>query len=194
MILPNHFYCREDVLAISQELIGKFLCSHIDGVVTAGMIIETEAYKGVEDRACHAFGNRRTKRTEVMFQGGGISYVYLCYGIHYLFNVVTGNQDTPHAILVRALKPTDGIATMLQRRHKQSRSNTLTNGPGTVTQALGITTAHNALSLQGPTIWIEDRHVDVLQGAIVALPRIGVEYAGDDALKPWRYIYKPSAD
>jgi DNA-3-methyladenine glycosylase len=191
-MLSEDFYKREDVLAISQQLLGKFLCTHIEGVTTCGMIIETEAYKGAEDRACHAWNNLRTKRTEVMFWEGGVSYVYLCYGIHNLFNVVTNQYGTPHAILVRALKPIDGIEIMHARRGKKSDLTKLTNGPGSLAQALGITTEHNGLSLQGPAIWIEDRLHIVDESQISARPRIGVDYAGKDALLPWRFTYKES--
>lgn len=180
--LTKSFYIRTDVVAIAQELLGKWLMTEIDGVVTGGMIIETEAYKGPEDRACHAYQNRRTPRTEIMFAEGGHAYVYLCYGMHNLFNVVTGPRDLPHAVLIRALLPDCGLETMLQRRdHKKQ----LVSGPGALCQALGITRAHNATSLLKGPIWVEERNYTPKE--IIATPRIGIDYAGSDALLPWRF-------
>ncbi len=156
------------------------------------MIIETEAYRGPEDKASHAYGNRRTNRTEVMYKAGGICYVYLCYGIHALFNIITNTHDIPHAVLIRALHPVDGIPWMLKRRKKSKLDAKLTSGPGTLTQALGITLAHNGLSLHGPQIWIEDRGFKIDPKNIHASPRIGIDYAGEHALLPWRFTLKNS--
>lgn len=188
--LSLSYYRSEDVLSLSQDLLGKFLFTSFDGVVTGGMIIETEAYKGPEDKASHAFGNRRTKRNEVMYHNGGICYVYLCYGIHSLFNVVTNVENIPHAILIRAIEPSVGMEHMLARRGKNQLSPTLTSGPGALTVALGISIKHNGLPLTGPEIWIEDRSVTVLENEILKSPRIGVDYAGNDALLPWRFCLK----
>jgi DNA-3-methyladenine glycosylase len=190
-ILPLEYYRHEDVLFLSQDLLGKFLVTHIGGSITAGMIVETEAYCAPEDRASHAYGYRRTRRNEVMYHAGGVCYVYRCYGIHALFNVVTNGIDHPHAILIRAIEPTDGIPVMLQRRHKTTLEKTLTAGPGALTQALGIDTSHNGLLLTGEPIWIEDRGIK-LAHEIVSSPRIGVEYAGPDSLLPWRFYLKNS--
>lgn len=187
MKLLKSFYQRDDVLTISQELLGKTLYSMIGGVLTGGMIIETEAYRGIEDRACHAYGNRRTKRTEVMYQEGGVCYVYLCYGIHALLNVVTHGLDHPHAVLIRALFPTHGIEEMRQRRKINKPDSELTSGPGSLSQALGITTQQNGISLQSSLIWIEDRGLVFSSKEILATPRVGVDYAGEDALLPWRF-------
>lgn len=189
--LPFEFYRHDDVVKISQELLGKFLMTNFGGQLTGGMIIETEAYKAPEDKASHAWGNRRTKRTETMFQEGGICYVYLCYGIHSLFNVVTSQYGIPHAILIRAIMPTDGVDVILKRRNKTKIDKTVASGPGTVCSALGITTRHNGLSLQGPSIWIEDRGIKVKAKEITTEPRVGVDYAGEDAKLPWRFLYKP---
>lgn len=188
--LPLSFYQQSDVLALSQHLLGKFLFSHIDNQLTGGMIVETEAYRGPEDRASHAYLNRRTKRTEVMYKEGGHGYVYMCYGIHFLFNVITNVQDIPHAILIRALEPSEGIETMLQRRQKTHLDYTLTAGPGSVTQALGITLTHNGIDLTGSTLWIEDCGMILKEEDIVASPRVGVAYAREDALLPWRFRIK----
>jgi DNA-3-methyladenine glycosylase len=155
--LPLNFYQQDDVLEISRKLLGKYLFTYFDSVLTGGMIIETEAYRAPEDRASHAYGMRRTKRNEVMYQAGGVCYVYLCYGIHTLFNVITNQEGIPHAILIRAIKPLVGIEAMLKRRHKQKIDCNLTGGPGTLTQALGIKLSHNGLSLLSSQIWIEDR-------------------------------------
>ena len=187
-ILDRSFYVRDDVVQIARELLGKWLFTEFDGQpVTGGMIIETEAYAGAEDRASHAYNMRRTKRTEVMFHEGGISYVYFCYGMHYLLNVVTNVKDVPHAVLIRAILPTIGIETMLQRRRKTALDKRLTSGPGSTAQALGIAREHNDLSFSSSQIWIEDRGVLIPDNEIVASPRIGVDYAGEHALLPWRF-------
>ncbi|HUP12876.1 MAG TPA: DNA-3-methyladenine glycosylase, partial [Niastella sp.] len=140
--LDPGFYDRADVVKIAKELIGKVLVTKLDGIITSGRIVETEAYAGAIDRASHAFGNRRTNRTEVMFQAGGMAYVYLCYGIHHLFNVVTNKEDVPHAVLIRAIDPIHGINTMLARTGKKVADYTLTKGPGNVSKALGIHIKH----------------------------------------------------
>ena len=187
-LIPLSFYQREDVVTIARELLGKHLFSSVDGHLTGGLIIETEAYAGATDRACHTYNNRRTKRTEVMFQEGGCSYIYFCYGMHHLLNVVTHTAETPHAVLIRAIHPLEGIDTMLKRRKKQTMDRTLTNGPGTVCQALGLTLEHNALPLTGGApLWIEDQGLHVPEDAITASPRIGVAYAKEDALLPYRF-------
>lgn len=186
-ILPLSFYHHTDVLFLAQNLLGKYLYTCFDGIVTGGMIIETEAYRGSEDRASHAYENRMTKRNEVMFKEGGISYIYLIYGLHSLFNVVTNSAGIPHAILIRAIKPEVGIETMLKRRGKVKVDKTLTNGPGTLSQALGIDRRFNGLRLDRPPIWIEDRGVIVPKENILVGPRKGIDYAGEDAWLPWRY-------
>ncbi len=185
-IAPD-FYCRKDVLEIGRELLGKVLMTQIDGVLTGGIITETESYMGAEDKASHAYQNRRTPRTEVMFENGGVSYVYLCYGIHHLFNIVTSVEDVPHAVLVRAIEPTIGKNHMLKRR-KQTKLTT--TGPATVTQALGIKTHHSGISLMGDTIWLEDHHTPISKDKISESPRVGVDYAEEHALLPWRFQLK----
>ena len=187
MKLPQEFYLREDVLKVSRELLGKVLCTRIDDVPARVVITETEAYAGVADKASHAYGGRRTKRTEPMFAAGGAAYVYLCYGIHHLFNVVTNIEDVPHAILIRAGKPLEGVETMRVRRQKHTVDRTLLGGPGSLAKALGITTGLTGKSLQGNEVWIEDRQILVPADEIVASPRIGVDYAEEDALRPYRF-------
>ena len=161
MKIPLDFYIREDVVQISRELLGKVLCTSIDGQVTNAIITETEAYAGVEDKASHAYGGRRTKRTEPLYAQGSTAYVYLCYGIHQLFNVVTDEVDTPHAVLVRAGTPLGGIDVMERRRNKQATDSSFLNGPGSLGQALGITTSLSGTSLLEDKIWIEDRMISV---------------------------------
>lgn len=193
MKLPQKFYQGDDVVAISRALLGKYLYTCIDGAVTGGYIVETEAYNGVIDRASHAFGNRLTPRTKTMFEQGGIAYVYLCYGIHEMFNVVTSVEGQPHAILIRAINPTDGLDIMQFRRNMPVVKPTITSGPGSVAKALGISRAINAVSLQGDTIWIEDRGLAFADDEVAAVPRVGVDYAGDDALLPYRFYVKGNA-
>ncbi len=183
--LLRDFYQAEDVVSVAQSLIGKVLFSCQSGFITGGIITETEAYRGAEDRACHAYGNRRTSRTEVMFQAGGVAYIYLCYGMHHLLNIVTGPQNVPHAVLIRALKPLKGIRVMRERR---KRKEPLTAGPGMVAQALGLTTDQNGLSLLENTLWIEDQ--GIVFESIQVGPRIGIDYAGSDALLPYRFFLK----
>ena len=156
------------------------------------MIIETEAYLGAEDKACHAYNNRRTNRTEVMFSEGGVAYVYFCYGMHHLFNIVVNKKDRPHAILIRALKPAIGIDLMIKRRKKDCVTPSLTSGPGSVCQALGLTRLHSGLSLGGDEVWLEDRGVIIPSEEIEITPRIGVDYAGEDAEKPLRFAINKS--
>jgi DNA-3-methyladenine glycosylase len=186
--LPKSFYQGTDVVSLSRQLIGKKLVSRFEGRRTSGMIVETEAYLGAIDRASHAYGMRRTKRTEVMYGEGGLIYVYLCYGIHYLFNVVVSPRDVPHAILIRALEPLEGIDTMLERSGKKALNHSLTGGPGTLTRALGLTTAHTGLSLTGSSpVWIEPGESEVPEDQIIVSTRVGVAYAKHDALLPYRF-------
>jgi DNA-3-methyladenine glycosylase len=190
MKLESSFYLRDDVVQISRELLGKVLCSKIDGAVTKALITETEAYAGVGDKASHAWGGRRTKRTEPMFAEGGIAYVYLCYGIHHLFNVVTGEPGTPHAVLIRAGRPLEGLHLMQQRRGKRAAGKALLAGPGSLAQALGITTKVTGESLLNGRIWIEDHGIAARPDLVTQGPRVGVDYAGDDALRPYRFALR----
>ena len=187
MKLVTEFYLRDDVVAISRELLGKVLCTNINGVRTEAIITETEAYAGIADKASHAFGDRRTKRTEPMYGPGGTAYVYLCYGIHHLFNVVTNVKGVPHAVLVRAGKPVEGLDVILLRRNRTRVDKTLMGGPGTVSQALGIKTDMTGTSLHGRRIWIEDRGMTVPDKDISIGPRVGVDYAQEDAARPYRF-------
>lgn len=190
MKLPDSYYHNTDVVALSKDLIGKYLFTCIGGVITGGYIVETEAYNGIIDKASHAYGNRQTPRTKTMFMQGGVAYVYLCYGIHEMFNIVTSVEGQPHAILIRAVNPTEGLDVMLQRRKMEVLKPTITSGPGSVAKALGISKEINAFSLQGDTIWVEDRGLTFPNESIAAVPRVGVDYAGEDALLPYRFYVK----
>lgn len=186
MKLSRSFYCRTDVVKIAQELLGKYLMTNINGVVSGGLIVETEAYAGIYDKASHAYGGRRTSRTEVMYMEGGYSYVYLCYGMHYMFNVVTNVKDIPHAVLIRGINPTDGIPIIIERI-KEKNVTHIFNGPGKLTKALGIDKNFNYQDLCGNKIWIEDRGIMVELKKIKTTKRIGIDYAGEDAKLPYRF-------
>lgn len=190
MKIPHSFYLGSDVVAISKGLLGKHLLTSIDGLITGGYIVETEAYNGVVDKASHAFGNRITPRTKTMFMEGGIAYVYLCYGIHEMLNVVTSVEGRPQAILIRAIEPTTGIDIMQSRRNMEVFKPNITAGPGSVAKALGIDRKLNGISLQSDSLWIEDKGLNFDDEQIAAVPRIGVAYAGDDALLPYRFYVK----
>lgn len=189
MKLPESFYQRTDVVKIARELLGKGLFTQIDGMVTGGIIVETEAYSWKE-RGCHAYGARKTKRNAVMFGRGGHAYVYLCYGMHHLFNVVTNAQDTADAVLIRALEPHTGMDSMKNRRGKLVNDFHLTSGPGKLSKALGIDRRLNGKSLLDSEVWIEDIGMKINNKSVEAGPRIGIDYAGEDAKLPWRFTIK----
>lgn len=190
MTLPQEFYLTPNVLDTSQKLLGKYLFTHIENKLTGGMITEVEAYAGPEDKASHAYQNRRTPRNEVMFSSGGVAYVYICYGMHVLFNVVTNRANIPHAILIRSILPMEGISFMQERRKKEFIDKSLTLGPGNLSKALGITRTLNGESLTGSTLWIEDKGVCVEKNNIVSTPRIGIDYAQEYIHVPWRFVLK----
>jgi DNA-3-methyladenine glycosylase len=190
MKLTEQYYLGNDVVVISKNLLGKYLFTCIDGVTTGGYIVETEAYNGIIDKASHSYGNRITPRTKTMFMQGGIAYVYLCYGIHEMFNIVTSVEGQPHAILIRAVHPTEGLEAMQVRRNMPVLKPTITAGPGSVAKALGISRNINAISLQSNTLWIEDRGLNFTDEQITSGPRIGVSYAAEDALLPYRFYVK----
>lgn len=190
--LPHSFYQRSDVCEIAQELLGKRLVSTKGGIHCSGIITETEAYSALRDRACHSFGNRRTKRTEIMFHPGGRAYVYLTYGIHHLFNIVTNEAEKADAVLIRALRPESGVPTMEKRRGENCAHRQLTTGPGKLSQALAIDLGDYGCDLLGNALWIEDQPA-VQASQIFHTQRIGINYAGKDALLPWRYYIKDQA-
>lgn len=190
MKLPEAYYHSDDVVALSRDLLGKYIFTNIDGLKTGGYIVETEAYNGIVDKASHAFGNRQTPRTQTMFMQGGIAYVYLCYGIHEMFNIVTSVEGQPHAILIRAIQPTEGIEIMLYRRNMLEAKPNITSGPGSVAKALGISRKLNAFSLQSDDIWLEDNGLSFPNESVASVPRVGVSYAAEDALLPYRFYVK----
>jgi DNA-3-methyladenine glycosylase len=187
--LPLSFYLRDDVVAISRDLLGKVLVTNWNGERTSGRIVETEAYAGEIDRASHA-SKGRTKRTEVMYGEGGRAYVYLCYGIHQMFNIVANREGTPHAILIRAVEPMDGIDIMLRRTGKKVADETLTRGPGNVGKAFGFHTSQCGLSLLSDELYIADDGFRARRGSIGISPRIGVDYAGEHAAWDYRFYIK----
>lgn len=190
MKLQYPYYLNQDVIFLAKDLLGKVLFTKINDEVTAGIIVETEAYFGVQDKASHAYGNRRTGRTEVLYNEGGVSYVYLCYGIHYLFNIVTGVKDDPHAVLVRGIEPLVGKEIMEVRRKMPFTKAAISAGPGSAAKALGIDRSFNNKDLTGEEIWIEDHGIRYHDEEIAAGPRIGVAYAQEDAFLPWRFFVK----
>lgn len=189
--LPRSFYTRADTLAVARELLGKRLVvSHPEGTRVSGRIVETEAYLAPEDRASHAWAGRRTPRTETMFAVGGTAYVYFVYGMHHQFNVVTNEAGVPHAVLVRAVEPEEGIELMRARRPAAKADRELTSGPGKLCQAFGIDRTFNGADLAGRRVWIEDTAVACAPDEIAAGPRIGINYAEDYVDKPWRFWLK----
>ena len=190
MKLPFSYYLNEDVIFLAKDLLGKVLFTEIDGDTSAGIVVETEAYFGIHDKASHAYGGRRSDRTETLYQQGGIAYVYLCYGIHHLFNVVTGIEDAPHAVLVRAIEPLIGKEIMELRRNMPATKPAVSSGPGSAAKALGIDSSFNKKDLTGEEVWIEDHGIRYATDEIAATPRVGVAYAQEDALLPWRFFVK----
>lgn len=186
MKLPESFYERKNVVKIARELLGKSLFTNVGNIVTGGIIVETEAYSWKE-KGCHAFGGKMTERNKIMFGKGGYAYVYLCYGMHHLFNVVTNIEGTADAILIRAIQPTVGIEKMKHRRGEAKNPHHLTSGPGKLTQALQINRTFNGKYLLNNDVWIEDLGVIVKNKDIIASKRIGIEYAGEDASLLWRF-------
>ena len=189
MKLGESFYQRHDVVQIARELLGKVLYTRVDGVTAGGIIVETEAYSWKE-KGCHAYQGKKTARNEVMFSNGGLTYVYLCYGMHHLFNVVTNVEGIADAVLIRAIEPFVGQEQMLLRRQLPFPSFHLTSGPGKLTKALGIDRKLNGKSLTGSEVWIEENGVKIPSGKIQSTKRIGIDYAGKDAALPWRFTIK----
>ncbi len=186
MKLGAAFYQRNDVVHLARELLGKRLVVYRQGVLLGGIITETEAYAGTTDRGSHAYGGKRTPRNEVMYAAGGCAYVYRCYGIHHLLNVVTGPENNPQAILIRSLRPDTGIKEMLYNRQMEGISPRLTAGPGRLCEAMGLDMSFNGCSLTGDSLWIEE-NAPLTNQQIVSTPRIGIGYAGEDAGLPYRF-------
>ncbi|MDQ0639119.1 DNA-3-methyladenine glycosylase [Pedobacter sp. W3I1] len=190
MKLKEEYYLNEDVVSLAKDLLGKILYTKIDNEITAGIIVETEAYFGIKDKASHAYGGRRTNRTETMYGSGGVAYVYLCYGMHNLFNIVSSKEDDPHAVLIRGIEPLIGIDIIEQRRNMPHTKGAISAGPGSAAKALGIDRAFNAKNLTGDEIWIEDHAIRYQNEDIAATPRVGIAYAKEHALLPWRFFVK----
>lgn len=188
--LGSTFYDRPGVVRVARDLLGTVLVTEFGGERTSGRIVEVEAYNGEIDRASHAWSGRRTRRTEVMYGAGGTAYVYLIYGIHHLFNVVTNRKGVPHAVLIRGLEPLEGIPVMLKRTGKTRLDHTLTRGPGNLSKAMGLLTLHTGMSLVGGAVWIGDDGYRVRPSDIGVTARIGVDYAGEDAGLPYRFFLK----
>jgi len=189
MIIKKDFYLRNDVAQIAQDLLGTVLYTRIEDNITSGIIVETEAYCGSIDRASHAYPNRLTKRNEVMFKAGGKAYIYLIYGIHYLFNIVTNKSNKADAVLIRALEPLSGLDSMMERR-KKNTSQRITSGPGVLSKAMGIDKRLYGEDLTGGKVWLEHGQPNRKVMRIIKTERIGVDYAGEDAKLPWRFYIK----
>jgi len=187
--LPLSFYLRTDVVKIAKELLGKILVTNWNNEFTSGRIVETEAYAGESDKASHAFKGR-TARTEVMFGEGGTAYVYLCYGIHQMFNIVTGKKGIPHAVLIRAVEPLAGIDNMLKRMDRKKLDESITRGPGNVGKSFGFHTSQCGISLFSDELYIADDGFKIPRSKIGASPRVGVDYAGEHAAWHYRFFIK----
>lgn len=185
--LSPDFYLSKNVVQTARELLGKILVTNIDGICTSARIVETEAYVALTDKASHSYNGRRTNRNEHMYAKGGISYVYICYGIHHLFNVVTNEKGIPDAVLIRAAEPLQGMAAMLKRSGKTIPDFTLTKGPGNMSRALGISKIHSGLKLTGNEVFVADDGFAFQENGIGASKRIGIDSAGADALLPYRF-------
>ena len=188
--LPIQFYKRSDVILIAKELIGKIIVTNFDGIKTSGRIVETEAYLGLTDRASHSFGGKRTTRNEHMYAAPATTYVYICYGMHHLFNVVTNAKGIPDAVLIRALEPLTGTDIMLERTGKKKFDSSLTRGPGNAAKALGISKVHSGINLVKDEIYIADDGFVIEQNLLGISKRIGIEGSGDAALQPYRFYIK----
>jgi DNA-3-methyladenine glycosylase len=188
--LPFNFYKRKNVVAIAKELVGKIVVTKFDGLTTSGRIVEAEAYVAMIDKASHSFGGRRTAKNEHMYASPGTAYVYICYGMHQMFNIVTNEKDVPDAVLIRAVEPLEGINIMLQRTGKEKLDFTLTKGPGNVGKALGIFKKHSGLHLLDDEIYLADDGFELKENQIGISGRIGVASAGADALLPYRFYVR----
>ncbi|MGF7026572.1 MULTISPECIES: DNA-3-methyladenine glycosylase [Sphingobacterium] len=188
--LPQSYYTNTNTIFLAEDLLGKVLYTQKDGLVTAGRIVETEAYFGIMDKASHAFNGKRTSRTEPMYKKGGVAYVYLCYGIHHLLNIVTSGADDPQCVLIRGIEPLVGIDVMALRRPVRPEKPSFSNGPGSTAKALGIDASFNGVLLTGDSIWIEDQGIKYSSAQIGKAARIGIAYAQEHAVLPLRFFVK----
>ncbi len=196
--LSREFYTRGDTLQIARDLLGKILVVPAEnGERVSGIIVETEAYLGAADKAAHSYNNRRTKRTETMFAVGGTVYIFFIYGMYFQLNVVVGEIDTPHAILIRAVEPFENIEIMRERRHikkgvvltSRMPDKNLTSGPGKLCIALDIDKTFNNEDLLGNRVWLEEGKT-FSGDEIASGKRVGIDYAEEFAEKPWRFWMK----
>ncbi|MGO4710046.1 DNA-3-methyladenine glycosylase [Chryseobacterium sp. 2TAF14] len=192
MKLQAEYYTNIDVSFLAKDLLGKILYTRIDGNITAGIIVETEAYFGIEDKASHAYRNRRTARTEIMYNKGGLAYVYLCYGIHHLLNIVTSVEDDPKCVLIRSIETFYGFQEIENRRKMAVKIPAISSGPGSLTKALGINLSFNGQDLTQNRIWIEDQSINYNPSQISTSARIGIDYAEEHALLPLRFFVNDS--
>ena len=188
--LPLSFYKRADVVTIARELLGKIIATNFGDATTSGRIVEAEAYVALTDKASHSYAGRRTSRNDHMYAAPATAYVYICYGMHQMFNVVTNEKEIPDAVLIRAIEPLEGIDIMLKRTGKLNLDYTLTRGPGNVGKALGISKKHSGLHLLDDEIYIADDGLALRENEIGSSVRIGVEGAGADALLPYRFYVR----
>ena len=186
--LPLAFFQCPDVLTIARELLSKHLYTHLDGVITAGRIVETEAYRHAGDQSLTLHLQRKRHQAQGLHVPGGHAYIYTVYNRHALFNIACHDADHPDAVLIRAIEPLIGIEEMLRRRGLEKPGRALTAGPGVLSQALGITPALSGQLVTGPEIWFEDHGEAVAAADIVASARVGLAYAGAEAAGlPWRF-------
>jgi DNA-3-methyladenine glycosylase len=188
--VPLSFYNRKDVVQIAKELLGKIIVTNLKGRITSGRIVETEAYIGIVDKASHSFGGKRTARNEHMYSAPGTAYIYICYGMHQMLNIVTNEKEIPDAVLIRAIEPLEGIDIMLKRTGKKVLDKTLTRGPGNVGKSLGIFKHHSGLYLLDEEIYLLDDSKKISEEEIGVSKRIGVESAEEDGLLPYRFYVK----
>lgn len=188
--LDRSFYSRKNVLQIAKDLLGKILITQLNGIRSSGRIVETEAYAGIDDRASHAYGGKRTTRSEHLYGNPGTVYVYICYGMHHLFNVITNKKDIPHGVLIRALEPMEGVDEMLNRSGKLTADYTLTKGPGNLSRAMGMNKNHSGGNVFSEEIFIADDGLRYKKNEIVTTKRIGVDGAGKDANLLYRFIVR----
>ena len=190
MRIERKFYMR-DAVTVGKDILGKIIVKKTaDGRIMSGRITEVEAYMGITDKASHSYGGRRTKRTEVMYKEGGYSYVFLIYGMYECFNVTAGREGDPQAVLIRGVEPLEN-KNLMQEKRKVKKEKDISNGPGKLTKALGITREDNGADLvASENLWLEDDGYKVKD--IVETTRIGIDYAEEDALKPWRFYIKDS--
>lgn len=184
--VDRSIFSNPNVVELAQDLLGKVICTNIDGIYCEAKITETEAYSGKNDKACHAYGGKFTKRTATMYEAGGTAYIYLCYGIHHLFNIVTNVKGKADAVLIRSVEPLVGIDKMLERRNMKSDIPKTFAGPGKISQALGIDKSFNGVDLvNSQLIYLADKEID--KGEVIKTTRIGIDYAEEDAFLPWRF-------